>query len=52
VAFYYGDGIMTLNGVRQEDLGCPHTVTVETAGTVHQPFASDTRCPMLESSMA
>ncbi|WP_322008005.1 cupin domain-containing protein [Paraburkholderia tropica] len=45
--FYYGDGTMTLDGVQHDDRGRPHSFTVETAGTVHQPFASDTGCLML-----
>jgi 2,4'-dihydroxyacetophenone dioxygenase len=45
--FYYGDGTVEIDGTRRDDRGRPHTFTVETAGTVHQPFASDTGCIML-----
>ncbi|MCY1246830.1 hypothetical protein D9M72_601030 [compost metagenome] len=38
---------MVIDGERQPDFGLPHTFTVETAGTVHQPFTTDTGCLML-----
>ena len=42
-----GAGTVEIDGVRHDDRGRPDTFTVETAGTVHQPFASDTGCIML-----
>jgi len=45
--FYYGDGTVEIDGVRYDDRGRPHTFTTETAGVVHQPFASDEGCLML-----
>ncbi|UCM29504.1 hypothetical protein LE197_06275 [Pseudomonas sp. PS1(2021)] len=45
--FYYGDGHVFINGERLPDFGLPNTFTVETAGTVHQPFTTDTGCLML-----
>ncbi|MGV9711892.1 cupin domain-containing protein [Gordonia sp. NPDC003424] len=45
--FYYYDGTVTIDGERIEDRGTPDSFTVETAGTIHQPFATDTGCLML-----
>lgn len=45
--FHYGDGTVEINGVRHDDRGRPGTFTVETAGMVHQPFASEQGCLML-----
>lgn len=45
--FYYGNGHVEIDGVRHNDMGRPHTFTVETAGTVHQPFATESGCLML-----
>lgn len=45
--FYYYDGTVTIDGQTIPDKGTPHSFTVETAGTIHQPFATDTGCLML-----
>ena len=45
--FYYYDGTVVVDGQTIPDIGTPHSFTVETAGTIHEPFSTETGCVML-----